>query len=183
MSDDVETPARPRTSRFREHTNTASSIKPPPDELWKDLSIENMIEKFNEENTAPPTRKGKSITPPSFGVPGVVSSGTGSSAAPTAPTTSDGPLSRISRAWASVFGNFSVLGKRKAGNADAEKGKDKEKQVLEERKHAADQAYQARKLAQEQGLLPTPKVFIRPTATPRSHKCGMLICLSLIGVD
>jgi hypothetical protein len=68
-----------------------------------------------------------------------------------------------------------VLGKRKAGSADAER--DKEKQILEERKQAADEAYQARKLAQEQGLLPTPKVFVRPALTPRSHKCGTLLRL------
>jgi hypothetical protein len=174
MGDETETPAQPRTSRFREHTNTASSIKPPPDELWKDLDIEDMLDKFNEENSAPPTRKGlsKSITPPVFGVPATMGHGTTVSAAQATPATSEGTFGRFSRAFASVFGGFgSVLGKRKAGNADSER--DREKQMLDGRKLAAEQAYEARKLAQEMGLMPTPKVFVRPTATPRSHKCGM----------
>ncbi|KAF2024572.1 hypothetical protein EK21DRAFT_104549 [Setomelanomma holmii] len=172
MSDEAETPARPRTSRFKEHTNTTSSIHPPPDELWRDIGIEDMIEKFNEESQAPPTRKGplRRLTPPAFGAPSAVGSGIFTSAAPVPPPTNEGTFGRFSRAFASVFGGFgSVLGKRKAGNADAER--DKEKQILEERKQAADEAYQARKLAQEQGLLPTPKVFVRPALTPRSHKC------------
>lgn len=169
MSDDTETPARPRTSRFKEHTNTASSIKPPPDELWKDLDIEDMLDKFNEESSAPPTRKGvsKSITPPVFGAPAV----SGPAATPATPAVHEGTFGRFSRVFASVFG--SVLGKRKAGHADAEREKDKEQRVLDERKVAAEQAYEARKLAQEMGLMPTPKVFVRPTATPRTHKCGM----------
>jgi hypothetical protein len=177
MSDEVETPAQPRISRFREHTNTTNSIHPPPDELWKDLGIEDMIEKFNEENNAPPTRKGasKSTTPPSFGAPSAAGSASFNSAASATPATNEGTFGRFSRAWASVFGGFgSVLGKRKAGHADAER--DREKQVLDERKLAAEQAYEARKLAQEMGLMPTPKVFIRPTATPWSHKCGMFLC-------
>jgi hypothetical protein len=172
MSDDTETPARPRTSRFKEHTNTASSIKPPPDELWKDLDIEDMLDKFNEESSAPPTRKGvsKAITPPVFGAPAV--SGPASAAPP--PAVNEGTVGRFSRVFASLFGGFgSVLGKRKAGNSDAEREKEREQRVLDERKVAAEQAYEARKLAQEMGLMPTPKVFVRPTATPRTHKCGM----------
>ncbi|KAH5279494.1 hypothetical protein HBI71_013360 [Parastagonospora nodorum] len=171
MSDEMETPAQPRTSRFKEHTNTASSIKPPPDALWQDLAIEDMIEKFNEEARAPPTRKGvaKAITPPSFGAPTVA--GHTATPATATPTTNEGvgTFERFSRAFASVFG--SVLGKRKAGASDAEKEKEKEQRVLEERKRAADEAYAAMKMAREQGLLPTPKVFVRPTMTPRTHKC------------
>jgi hypothetical protein len=163
MSDDMDTPAQPRASRFREHTNTSNSIKPPPDELWKDIQIDDMMEKFSEESNAPPQRKGsqKSTTPSDMGS----STFSGTTATPSA---HEGTFGRFSRAFASVFG--SVLGKRKAGNPDAEK--DKEKQMLDERKAAAEQAYEARKLAQEMGLMPTPKVFVRPTATPRSHKCG-----------
>jgi hypothetical protein len=176
MSDETETPAQPRTSRFREHTNTANSIKPPPEELWKELDIEDMLDKFNEENSAPPARKGlsKSITPPAFGVPATMGHGVTVSTAQATPATSEGTFGRFSRAFASVFGGFgSVLGKRKAGNADSER--DRERQMLDDRKLAAEQAYEARKLAQEMGLMPTPKVFVRPTATPRSHKCGMLL--------
>lgn len=172
MSDEMETPAQPRTSRFKEHTNTASSIKPPPDALWQDLAIEDMIEKFNEEARAPPTRKGvaKAITPPSFGAPTVAGHTATPATAPPATNEGVGPFERFSRVFASVFG--SVLGKRKAGNSDAEKEKEKEQRVLEERKQAADEAYAAMKMAREQGLLPTPKVFVRPTMTPRTHKCG-----------
>jgi hypothetical protein len=163
MSDDMETPAQARASRFREHTNTSNSIRPPPEELWKDIQIDEMMEKFNEENDAPPKRKGsqKSTTPSDMG-------SSTFSGPPATPAAHEGTFGRFSRAFASVFG--SVLGKRKAGNPDAEK--DKEKQMLDERKAAAEQAYEARKLAQEMGLMPTPKVFVRPTATPRSHKCG-----------
>lgn len=64
-----------------------------------------------------------------------------------------------------MFG--SVLGKRKAGSVDAEK--DKDKKVLDERKRAAEAAYQE---AKELGFLPTPKVFVRPSSTAKSHKCG-----------
>jgi hypothetical protein len=157
MSDEVETPAQPRTSRFREHTNTTNSIHPPPNELWQDLGLEDMIDRFTEEANAPPTRKGtsKSATPPA-------------PSGPAAPAPTEGTFGRFSRVWASVFGG--VLGKRKAGHADAER--EREKAVLDERKVAAEQAYEARKLAQEMGLMPTPKVFVRPTATPRAHKCG-----------
>jgi hypothetical protein len=172
--EEVETPAQPRTSRFKEHTNTASSIKPPPDALWQDLAIEDMIEKFNEENNAPPVRKQrKAITPPSFGAP-TVHEATTVAVAPITPASHEGTFGRFSRAWASMFGGFSVLGKRKAGNSDAEREKEKEKNVMDERKQAADEAYAALKMAQEQGLMPTPKIFVRPTATPRTHKCGML---------
>jgi hypothetical protein len=175
MADAFETPAQPRTSRFKEHTNTTSSIHPPPDNMWRDLEIEDMIEQFNEESRAPPTRKGASrtITPPDFGAPSLVGPAVQTST-PGTPVPTEGALNRFSRAWHSVFGDFrNVLGKRKAGSAEAEKENkvpDKEQQVLDERKQAADQAYQARKMAQEQGLLPTPKVFVRPTATPRAHK-------------
>jgi hypothetical protein len=163
MSDD--TPAQPRASRFREHTNTANSIKPPPDELWKDIAIDDMIERFNEESSAPPIRKGSQRSTTSSAIVGSAITGP-----PVTPTASEGTFGRFSRAFASVFG--SVLGKRKAGNPNAEK--ENEKQLLDERKTAAEQAYEARKIAQEMGLLPTPKVFVRPTATPRAHKCGKL---------
>ncbi|KAH7411730.1 hypothetical protein DE146DRAFT_251781 [Phaeosphaeria sp. MPI-PUGE-AT-0046c] len=173
MSEEIETPAQPRASRFKEHTNTANSIKPPPDELWKDLGLEDMIEGFNRENSAPPTRKGASrSTSAASGVPTISGSGTSTTAASGASTMSEGTFGRFSRAFASVFGGFgSVLGKRKAGSSDAEREKEKEKQMLDQRKQAAEQAYEARKLAQEMGLMPTPKVFVRPTATPRAHKC------------
>ncbi|KAH7372022.1 hypothetical protein BKA66DRAFT_611166 [Pyrenochaeta sp. MPI-SDFR-AT-0127] len=187
MSDEPETPARPRASRFREHTNTNSTIRPPPDELWKDIGIEQLIEQFNEENKAPPVLR-RNVSNDS-----AVSNGSGASSAaaaptlfkvssearapgkreaksvavavaPGAPAASEGPFGRFQRAFASVFGG--VLGKRKAGNVDAEK--DKSKQILDERKKAANAAYHE---AKELGLLPTPKVFIRPSLAAKSHKC------------
>ncbi|KAF1844884.1 uncharacterized protein K460DRAFT_405165 [Cucurbitaria berberidis CBS 394.84] len=191
MSDEVETPLQPRISRFREHTNTNNSIRPPPEELWKDLGIDDLIEQFNEENQRPPVRRNLSGTSatsiatngtvvtahlrsyektsgasaaPVFGVRSAAAHGVSASTPPVTTAASEGTFGRFQRAWASVFGN--VLGKRKAGNVDAEK--DKEKKVLDERKRAADAAYQE---AKELGLLPTPKVFVRPTSTMKSHKC------------
>ncbi|KAJ4369634.1 hypothetical protein N0V83_005396 [Neocucurbitaria cava] len=200
MSEDTETSAPPRASRFKEHTNTNGSIRPPPDELWKDLGIEQLIEQFNEENQRPPVRRNPSGTSatsvttkgaaapialrassetrapgiyensslgnatPVFGVPSVAATGGLAAAPPATPATHEGTFGRFQRAFASVFGN--VLGKRKAGSVDAEK--DKEKKVLDERKRAADAAYQE---AKELGLLPTPKVFVRPTSAVKSHKC------------
>ncbi|KAJ4982723.1 hypothetical protein SVAN01_11772, partial [Stagonosporopsis vannaccii] len=54
MSD--ETPAE-RVSRFREHTNTNSSIRPPPDELWKDLGLDVLLDGFSDENASAPAVK------------------------------------------------------------------------------------------------------------------------------
>ena len=222
MSHEAEPAAvHPRTSRFKEHTNTNSSIRPPPDELWKDLGIELLIEQFNEENRAPPlSRKtsGQSAeehrhaasrvaegpvmmlrASSEMRAPGLYdsqpeTSGSGvfgalsvaAHAAPPAtpaPAASEGTFGRFQRAFASVFGG--VLGKRKAGNVDAEKEKrktghvdtekEKEKKVLDERKRAADAAYQE---AKELGLLPTPKVFVRPGMAARSHNCGMQTSLT-----
>lgn len=188
MSDDPETPARPRASRFREHTNTNSTIRPPPDELWKDIGIEQLIEQFNEENKAPPVLR-RNVSRDSAASNGSGGSNVAAGSAPLrkslenrapgknearsglvssapAPAASEGAFGRFQRAFASVFG--SVLGKRKAGNVDAEK--DKGKQLLDERKKAANAAYYE---AKELGLLPTPKVFVRPGLAAKSHNCGM----------
>lgn len=202
MSDEIESSARPRASRFKEHTNTNSSIRPPPDELWKDLGIEKLLEQFNEENAAPPlSRKTTSDSaaaraadgplnkrtssesralrtqevqsaarsPRFFGAPSVIAPAASSSTAPTAPApaASEGTFGRLQRAVASVFGG--VLGKRRTASVDIEK--EKEKKVLDDRKKAADAAYQE---AKELGLLPTPKVFVRPGAINKSHKGGKL---------
>lgn len=187
MSEETDTPsARPRTSRFKEHTNTTNSIKPPPDELWKDLAIDELIDGFNEENNAPPAtaRKVSSNSTSSSGRPGLLrgSSNTSSTSAPsatgsknasatqTAAPVSEGAFGRFRSAFASVFGG--VLGKRKAGHADAERGK--EQQLLDERKKAAEAAYHE---AKDLGLLPTPKVFVRPGMKP--HVCGESIFCSV----
>ncbi|KAH9882988.1 hypothetical protein J1614_000354 [Plenodomus biglobosus] len=174
-----DTPSNPpRTSRFKEHTNTSNSIRPPPDELWKDLAIDTLIDKFNEENEAPPTtsRRSSRNTAPELRrlnsdkikkmqhEAATVTGGSGS-AQPVATGQHEGTFSRLQRAWASMFGN--VLGKRKAGAVDAEK--DKAQQLLDHRKKAAEIAYHE---AKELGLLPTPKVFVRPAMAAMSHNCG-----------
>lgn len=181
MSD--ETPAE-RVSRFREHTNTNSSIRPPPDELWKDLDIgiEKLIDGFNDENDTPAVRKqshprqilsptsrrGMSASTTSTTSASTAAARKGSDAAATV-ATAEGTFGRFSRLFGSVFSG--VLGKRKAGHMDAESAAtiSAEQQKLDERKRAAEEAYH---LAKEQGLLPAPKVFVRPGMTPRAWSAG-----------
>lgn len=181
MSDEgSETPSNPpRASRFREHTNTSNSIRPPPDELWKDIAIDNLIDKFNEENAAPPPTSRKSSRENSApelrrlnsdkikNMQKQIASVTvvSESAQPVTSGNHESTLGRLQRAWASMFGN--VLGKRKAGAVDAEK--DKAQQLLDDRKKAAEAAYHE---AKELGLLPTPKVFVRPGMAAMSHNCA-----------
>lgn len=171
-----DTPSQPpRASRFREHTNTSNSIHPPPDELWKDLGIDSLIDKFNEDNAAPPAT---SRTSTGNSAPELrrlhsdnikkrkersTSASEDAQPQPTAPSAST--LGRFQRVWASMLGG--VLGKRKAGAVDAEK--DKAQQRMDDRKKAAEAAYHE---AKELGLLPTPKVFVRPGMAPITHTCG-----------
>ncbi|KAF2633256.1 hypothetical protein BU25DRAFT_435815 [Macroventuria anomochaeta] len=163
MSD--ETPAE-RVSRFREHTNTNSSIRPPPDELWKGLGIDMLIDKFNDENDGTPAvRKAshpRQMMAPTGARTGTAAARKGSDAAATV-ATAEGTFGRFSRVFANVFGG--VLGKRKAGHPDAEPAVDAEQAQLDERKRQAEEAYH---LAKEQGLLPAPKVFVRPGMPPRA---------------
>lgn len=171
-----------RVSRFREHTNTNSSIRPPPDELWKDLGLEVLIDKFNDENdNTPPVKRDThprhimerpttSIAERRIAQPraNTAAARKGSDAAATV-ATAEGTFGRFSRVFASVFGG--VLGKRKAGHADAEPLADEDAQqtLLDERKRAAEEAYH---LAKAQGLLPAPKVFVRPGLAPRAWSAG-----------
>lgn len=175
MSD--ETPAE-RVSRFREHTNTNSSIRPPPDELWKDVGIEGLLEKFNDENDkTPAVRKvnhprrimeptGARKSPAGARTTATANARKQSDAAATV-ATAEGTFGRFSRVFANVFGG--VLGKRKAGHDGAEAAVDPAQAALDERKRAAEEAYH---LAKEQGLLPAPKVFVRPGMTPRAWSAG-----------
>ncbi|KAJ4378845.1 hypothetical protein N0V86_005718 [Didymella sp. IMI 355093] len=180
MSD--ETPAE-RVSRFREHTNTNSSIRPPPDELWKDLGIEGLLDKFNEENEKTPAvrrpnhpRKimeptGHRKSPSNAARAAAAAARAGGSApnprkqsdAAATVATAEGTFGRFSRVFANVFGG--VLGKRKADQDATEPSTDPAQAALDERKRAAEEAY---RLAKEQGLLPAPKVFVRPGMTPRA---------------
>ncbi|USP80502.1 hypothetical protein yc1106_07776 [Curvularia clavata] len=172
MSEDTDDANRPRASRFREHTNTNSTIRPPPDELWKDIGVEELIDQFNEENALPPTTRkssasheervarpahSRTLSGPARLDRSSSSSSSGSAAAP-----SEGAYARIQRAFASMFG--SVLGKRKAGSTDAERDREQHQQLLDERKRAAEIAYYD---AKDRGLLPTPKVFVRPGMAAR----------------
>lgn len=173
-----------RPSKFKEATmNSVTSIHAPPDEMWKDLGIEHLIDEYNEENRAPaalsaagPSRvrtHKKSVSQSAIQL-----LATPAPDPPPAPA-SEGPLfGRFSRAVASFFNgagaSFSALGKRKAGNENAEKdtsiatGKSVDR-AGEDRKREAEAAY---KEAKELGLLPAPKVFVRPIS--RARKNGML---------
>lgn len=166
----------PYNSRFYEHMGT-STIRPPPDELWKDLHLGPMIDRFNDECLA-------TISPPAWSVasdmaaaaaasstvaqkqPAAASrtpSGTNSSHPTTAriapePTgATEGPFSRLSRALASWFNGASSLGKRKAGSETAEKTATDT--AADDRRKEVEEAY---RIAKEHGLLPAPKVFVRP---------------------
>ncbi|KAJ4362110.1 hypothetical protein N0V95_001567 [Ascochyta clinopodiicola] len=156
-----------RVSRFREHTNTNSSIRPPPDELWKDVAIDALLDKFNDENDSTPAVHKAShprqiMSPTAPAQPSTAAARKGSDAAATV-ATAEGTFGRFSRVFANVFGG--VLGKRKAGHADAEPSVSAEQARLDERKRQAEEAYH---MAKAQGLLPAPKVFVRPGMTPRA---------------
>ena len=186
MSDESETPGE-RVSRFREHTNTNSSIRAPPAELWRDVDTEGLMDQFHDDNAGTPavTKDGahprrimerQPVAERRIAQPrgATTAAGKGSGAATTA-ASSEGALGRFSRVFASVFGG--VLGKRKAGHADAEPAAaaadstsvSPEQAVLDERKRAAEEAYH---VAKAQGLLPAPKVFVRPGMAPRAWSAG-----------
>ncbi|EDU46481.1 hypothetical protein TUN199_00474 [Pyrenophora tritici-repentis] len=183
MTVDADDTAVPRISRFREHTNTSSSIRAPPEELWKDVGIEDLIDQFNEENAKPaPLRKTSAqqaarysrsqtgsrspsgtSTPKRFGTHLITGTGTSTPTMANIPT--EGTYARLRSAFATMFGG--VLGKRKAGQADAEREKDLHQQLLDERKTAAEIAYHE---AKSLGLLPTPKVYVRPAMAARQQQ-------------
>jgi hypothetical protein len=181
MSEENEEASQPRASRFREHTNTNNSIRPPPDELWKDIGIEALIEQYNEENAEPPSRKtsanhsqkaarpalarNASSNSTGFGTTtSIAGPRTSTTTQPATPAPHEGTYARIQRAAASFFG--SVLGKRKAAAMEADREKTQHQQLLDERKKAAEAAYHE---AKDRGLLPTPKVFVRPSMRSASH--------------
>lgn len=195
MSD--ETPAE-RVSRFREHTNTNSSIRPPPDELWKDVDIEMLLDKFSDENeqtpavrkanhprqimsptatTTPTATPTPTPAPAPYAQPSTAAARKGSDAAATL-ATAEGTFGRFSRVFANVFSG--VLGKRKAGYPDAEPSITPEQAALDLRKQQAEDAYH---LAKELGLLPAPKVFVRPGMTPRARSAGEPLASSLRQVE
>lgn len=183
MSD--ETPAE-RVSRFREHTNTNSSIRAPPAELWKDVGLEALLDKFSDEHDSTPAvrranhpRKimeptGHRKSPSNAARSGGHAARKQSDAAATL-ATAEGTFGRFSRVFANVFGG--VLGKRKheheatasSSSSSSSSAADAAQAALDDRKRAAEEAYH---LAKSQGLLPAPKVFVRPGMTPRAWSAG-----------
>ncbi|KAJ4348608.1 uncharacterized protein N0V89_009986 [Didymosphaeria variabile] len=184
MDQEHERPDTAYTSRFKEGTmDSRASIHPPPDELWKDLNIEHMIERFNEEAGAPaptfsaaiPTISAVTQKRPAAASRAASGSSYNTSTDVTTESAPEGTFSRLSRALTSWFNgagaSFSSLGKRKAGSEMAEHSPaDK---ALHDRKKEVEEAY---RLAKEQGLLPTPKVFVRPAsrAKPINGKSSFL---------
>lgn len=190
MSD--ETPAE-RVSRFHEHTSTNSSIRAPPAELWKDFRTEVLLDQLSAEHETTPAVKRKKHprqimeqrTPVEQPTPAQQlaiarrpiaqprASRKQSDAAATI-ATAEGTFGRFSRVFASVFSG--VLGKRKAAPSDTDTDSSTstndlapDQATLDARKAAAEEAYH---LAKAQGLLPAPKVFVRPGMTSRAWSAG-----------
>ena len=174
--------ARPRSSKFKEGTmNSTMSIHPPPDEFWNGLDIEHMIQGFNEENSAPVSATGVVLqshtrTRSTLHTETIPTGHT----APVAPAPhSEGAFGRLWRPISTFFNgagaSFSALGKRKAGNESAEaktneKGGATDKGVEKPGYDSKEDVEAAYRRAREQGLMPTPKVFIRPVS--RARKAG-----------
>ncbi|KAF1961104.1 hypothetical protein CC80DRAFT_589540 [Byssothecium circinans] len=162
------TPA-PRASKFVEATmNSRSSIHPPPNEQWEALGIDHLIQGFNEENSMPAVKRKVSRTPSSSAVPMSETAGAAKEAG-----AHEGALGRFSRAVASWFGAGGglSLGKRKAGNDAAEKSSVQVAGV-ERAADAKERAEAAYAEAKARGLLPAPKVFVRPTM--RAQRPGVV---------
>lgn len=157
----------PRASKFKEGTmNSTTSIHAPPDELWKGLNIDHMIERFNEEGRAPAPTFSAATAVVHRSLP-TSRIGSGASHAPLTKVASEshtsaaeGTFTRFSRALTSWFS--SSLGKRKAGSETAEKNA--RDNPVDDRKAAAEEAY---RIAKEQGILPTPKILVRPAYRAR----------------
>ncbi|KAF2016611.1 hypothetical protein BU24DRAFT_422988 [Aaosphaeria arxii CBS 175.79] len=185
MADD-DRPFTPRRSRFQEGTmNSMNSIHPPPEELWVELGIEDIIRRANEDSQRANPRK-RSAPDSSTDDGDVVTAITTSESSQSLQSNHQNIFERFSRAASSFFrGNgFSTLGKRKAGERDAvkeasslKKASSAERELLkvadkenintparESRKEEYERAYAE---AKEKGLLPKPQVFVRPRATPR----------------
>lgn len=161
-----------RASKFKEATmNSTKSIHPPPNEKWAELGIDHLLEGYDQESNAPaslrPSRKGVSRTPSGSTVPsGGSNTDLSTPKGDTSSSTShEGTLGRLSRAVASFFqaASFSSLGKRKAGNESAEAVA-----PTVDRGDAKERAEAAYAEAMARGLLPTPKVFVRPVARTRT---------------
>ena len=192
MSSEESTPGGERVSRFREHTNTNSTIRAPPEEMWKDFSTELLLDKFTAEQASTPSAASRKrhprhimdkptpVEPPTpeqrlaiaqrpIATPRTRKQS--DSAATVA--TAEGTFGRFSRLFTGIF--TGVLGKRKP-DADEEFGSPArsnslapDQATLDHRKQAAEEAYH---LAKAQGLLPAPKVFVRPGMPQRAWTSG-----------
>jgi hypothetical protein len=187
----AEAVARPRSSKFKEGTmNSTMSIHPPPDEFWNGLDIENMIKGFNEENNAPVSATGVVLQAHTRTKSTTHAHNVGADSAvlapPPAAPASEGAFGRIWRPISTFFNgagaSFSALGKRKAGSESAEtktgeKGvaTDKVEKASYDSKEDVEAAYHR---AREQGLMPTPKVFIRPVSRARKTGTSHLTCIA-----
>jgi hypothetical protein len=170
------TPVRPpgprrTTSRFVEAAmNSRSSIHPPPGMLWQDLGVENLLDKFHEDANAPARSR------PDSGIGSLSSTSSVAPVSTSNTTTSEGTFGRFSRAVSSFFhvSGFSSLGKRKAGAENATSNTCAP--PVDSRREQARIAYEH---AKENGLLPTPKVFVRPQARARGKSSMFsLLCLA-----
>jgi hypothetical protein len=191
MSSEESTPGGERVSRFREHTNTNSTIRAPPEEMWKDFGTELLLDKFTAEQASTPATSRKRHPRHIMDKPTPVEAPTpeqrlaiaqrpiatprtrkqSDSAATVA--TAEGTFGRFSRLFTGIF--TGVLGKRKP---DADEQFDSparshslapDQATLDHRKQAAEEAY---RLAKAQGLLPAPKVFVRPGMPQRAWTSG-----------
>ena len=191
MSSEESTPGGERVSRFREHTNTNSTIRAPPEEMWKDFGTELLLDKFTAEQATSPAASRKRhprhmvdrpspVEPPTpeqrlaiaqrpIATPRTRKQSDGAATVATA----EGTFGRFSRLFTGIF--TGVLGKRKS-DADEPLGSPRrshslapDQATLDHRKQAAEEAYH---LAKAQGLLPAPKVFVRPGLPQRAWTSG-----------
>lgn len=184
--------ARPRSSKFKEGTmNSTMSIHPPPNEFWNGLDIENMIKGFNEENSAPVSATGVVMhtharTKSAPYTQNLAATPAAVPAAPPVAPASEGTFGRIWRPISTFFNgagaSFTALGKRKAGSESAEakagdKGVATEKAVEKASYDSKEDVEAAYHRAREQGLMPTPKVFIRPVSRARKLGTSQLTCI------
>ncbi|KAF1965894.1 hypothetical protein BU23DRAFT_560750 [Bimuria novae-zelandiae CBS 107.79] len=185
-----EHPSTSRTSKFKEGTmNSTNSINAPPDELWKGLEIDDMIDRFHEESlsepafsAATPVVRATNTTTVAQRRPAVSRLASWASDVQTprrgvkiTPEPSNAPVpateghfSRFSRAVSSWFNgagvSFSALGKRKAGSEMAERRVEK---TAVEKPDDVKELEERYKQMKEQGLFSPTIIGPRPVATRR----------------
>ncbi|KAF2741644.1 hypothetical protein M011DRAFT_482373 [Sporormia fimetaria CBS 119925] len=135
-----------RQSRFSEASmnSTTSTIRPPPERFWNDFGT--TVLSHTTSHTSHPSRPAAPRT-------------TTTHSLPVTQAESAGFFGRMSRAAVSLFGwggRKRVGGKSGSGNAG---NLGREVDLSEERKREAERAY---KEAKERGLLPRPRVYVRP---------------------